>query len=287
MTINYLHRRLYIILPCIILFIGANTTTFSQNIVNTGNPDELLMLVRTKQFNEFIDRFNYKANFNGEVADSVFRSKIPRDKMIGSLFDQKDPRIIKTDKKYSEKFVSEKAEFINEIVRENLKINKYSDKIIAEARSRVILNGAQKTIYIYLSQETVGKEGIKWVIDGVKGSIFNFQKSDTTYIRFIPPSSNETDFMNLKRALEDKDYLHYYSSKEYQPDYLTLFYYMINNGSLKFDYVEDVVYNIIDIPGWCIKVKEFNREDMNAGWLISDIEKKSTNRTNYLNMLKN
>ena len=50
----------------------------------------------------------------------------------------------------------------------------------------------------------------------LKGDAFNFLKSDTTFIRFIPPSSNETDFMNLKRALEDVSYLQYYADKDYR-----------------------------------------------------------------------
>jgi hypothetical protein len=91
-------------------------------------------------------------------------------------------------------------------------------------------------------------------------------------VRFIPPSSNETDFMNLKRALEDTDYLQYYASSEYSPENLTLFFFMIKTGLLSFEYVEEINYNIIDIPGWQITVKEFPRNDMNSGWLISDIK---------------
>jgi len=88
--------------------------------------------------------------------------------------------------------------------------------------------------------------------------------------------------MNLKRALEDTKYLQYYSSKNYEPDYLTVFYYMLNTGLVKFDYVEDVTYHIIDIPGWCIKVKDFNRNEMNSGWLIMDVSKSSSDKNAYL-----
>jgi hypothetical protein len=92
--------------------------------------------------------------------------------------------------------------------------------------------------------------------------------------------------MNLKRALEDKEYLQYYASKDYVPDYLTVFYYMINSGSIKFEYVEEVVYHIIDIPGWVIKVKEINRNDMNSGWLITDVSRNSLDKDAYLKTLR-
>jgi hypothetical protein len=88
--------------------------------------------------------------------------------------------------------------------------------------------------------------------------------------------------MNLKRALQDSAYLQYYASKNYEPDNLTLFFYMINTSVLKFEYTEEVVYHIIDIAGWEITVKEFNRNEMNSGWLISDISRSQTGRSDYL-----
>lgn len=263
-----------------------NSLCYSQTITNSVDPAEQIFLVRTKQFSEFISRFNHKINFNGDPADSVFRSKIPRDKMISSLFDLKDPRIDLSGKNYSKDFVREKSEFITEVNRKNELIYRYSDKIIAAAKSRILFKGVPKEINIYLTQETVGKDMVKWVISAVKGEFFNFLQNDTAYVRFIPPSSNETDFMNLKRALEDVNYLQYYSSKNYTPDYMTLFFYMLNSGIVKFDYVEEVAYHIIDLPGWCVKVKEFNRDEMNSGWLIYDLKKNTLEPEDYLKSLE-
>jgi len=126
----------------------------------------------------------------------------------------------------------------------------------------------------------------KWVILDVKGDLFDFLKTDTAFVRFIPPSSNETDFMNLKRALEDINYLHYYASKDYQPDYLTLFFYLVNTGAIKFEYVNEVIYHILDIPGWIMKIREFNRNELNSGWLISDLSENNLKRYDYLWSLK-
>jgi hypothetical protein len=92
--------------------------------------------------------------------------------------------------------------------------------------------------------------------------------------------------MNMKRALEDTDYLQYYASKDYKPDNLTLFYYLINSGVIKFEYVEAITYHIIDIPGWLIKVKEFNRQEMNSGWLITDLSKNLLDKEGYLKTLR-
>jgi hypothetical protein len=259
----------------------------SQTVVIPENPKERIFQIRTKQFNEFIDRFNYKTNFKGDPVDSVFKLKISRERLINSLFDLKDPRIVPSDKKYSKKYTDEKKAFIDEVIVRNLMIPKYSDKIIAEAKSRIVYKGIPNSISIFLKQEIVGRDMVKWVITNVKGSIFNFFQTDTAYIRFIPPTSNETDFINLKRALGDIDHLQYYASKDYDPDYLTLFYYTINSGLIKFEYVEEVIYHIFEIPGWYIKVKEFNRIETNSGWLITDVGKISDSNLNYLKKLEN
>lgn len=286
MAVLPMRMRIFSTISFLLLYSQINTLCYSQSLVNSSNQNEEIFLVRTKQFTEFINRFNYKTNFNGDPVDSVFASKIPRDKMINSLFDLKDPRIETSGKYYSRTFTTEKSEFISDVVSKNILIYRYSDKIIAEAKSRILFKGVPNEIKISLSQEIVGKDMVKWVINTVNGDLFNFLKSDTAFIRFIPPSSNETDFMNLKRALEDTDYLQYYASKDYHPDNLTLFYYLVNTGAIKFDYVEEVAYHIIDIPGWSIKVKEINRNEKNSGWLITDLFRNSLDKEGYLKSLK-
>jgi hypothetical protein len=258
----------------------------SQVIVDPVNPNEKIFLARTKQFNEFLDRFNYLTTFTGEPVDSAFSSKIPRCNMISALFDLQDKRTDPASTDYSEYYSGLKNHFISEVISKELKIARYSVNIIAEARSRVVYKGSVQHINLYLSQEVVGENRIKWVILDVKGEIFNFLKPDTSFIRFIPPSSNDTDFMNLKRALEDISYLQYYAAKEYEPDFLTLFFYLVNTGALKFEYVEEVIYHITDLPGWCMKIREFNRNELNSGWLISDLSENTLGRYEYIRSLK-
>lgn len=268
--------KLYKLIAILPLWLFSLSSGYSQTIVKPVNTNEQIFLVRTKQFNEFTDRFNFKTDFNGNPIDSAFRSKFPRERMLQTLFDLKDPRINPDDQHFSKKYVEDKADFINRVLSGNLTINKYSDKIIAEAKSLINYKGSSDKISVFLNQEVAGNNTVKWVITGVEGDIFDFLQSDTTMVRFIPPSSNETDFMNLKRALDDKDYLHYYATKDYEHCNLSVFFYMVNSGLLKFDYVEEVTYHITDLPGWYLKIKEFNRQDMNSGWLISDVSRDSS-----------
>jgi hypothetical protein len=272
-------------LGLVLLFLTVNSSLFAQNIVSSQKSGEEIFTARIKQFSEFTDRFNYKSDFSGNPVNAAFMAKMPREKMISLLFDLKDPRTISGNKNYSEEYIKSRTSFISEVNKKQLLINSHSPRIIAEARTRVIYKGEPHTISLFLNQESVGKGGFKWVLLSAKGDILNIFKEDTSMVRFIPPASHETDFMNLKRALEDTDHLQDYASKDYKPDYLTIFFYCIKTGVLKYEYVEDVIYHIIDIPGWYFKVKDFNRNELNSGWLIMDVVINNQNFSNFVNDL--
>lgn len=272
------------IVPVILIYL-INYSLYSQNLTDPQKDRENIFIARIKQFNEFVDRFNHKSDFNGNPADSAFRVKMPRERMIPLLFDLEDPRIKPSGDEYSDTYVKMKEVFTEHVVKNNILLEKYSPGIIAEASARVIYNGEPRKIRLFLVQETSGNNSVKWVLKNAKGDILNIFKTDTSMVRFIPPSSNETDFINLRRALEDTDHLNYYASKNYNPDFLTLFFYFIKAGIIKYEYVEEVIYHIIDIPGWYMKVKEFNRNELNSGWLITDIARNEYEITEFIRNL--
>ncbi|MBK7626950.1 MAG: hypothetical protein IPJ16_07070 [Bacteroidales bacterium] len=280
---NILRRSLSFCL--LFLYAAAADTLSAQNLVSPQKTGEEIFTARTKQFSEFTGRFNYKNDFNGNPVDQAFMTKMPRDKMVSLLFDMKDPRMVTGNQNYSEEYTKTRTAFITEITEKQLLINSHSPGIIAEARARVTYNGKPQIISLFLNQEQVGKTSIKWVLLSAKGDLFDIFKEDTSMVRFIPPTSHETDFINLKRALEDTDHLQDYASNSYNPDFLTLFFYSVKTGAIKYEYVEDVTYHIIDIPGWYFKVKDFNRNELNSGWLITDVKKNSLSLTEFLKSL--
>jgi len=275
--------RLFI--PVTLAFIISNPL-FTQILSDPQKEREEIFTARIKQFNEFADRFNLKTDFNGNPADSSFRAKMPRERMISMLFDLKDPRIVKQGNEYSADYVKLKESFISDVTSANYTLFKYSPGIIAEARSRVTYRGQPQKISVFMVQETVGEDMVKWVIHSAKGNLLDVLKTDTSMVRFIPPSSNETDFMNLKRALEDTDHLADYAHQDFKPDNLTLFFSLIRGGELKFEYVEEVVYHVIDIPGWYLKIRDFNRTELNSGWLITDVARNNLDIGDFIENLQ-
>lgn len=242
----------------------------AQIITGKDKGAEDLFTARVKQFGEFSARFNNSQDFNGNPSDSIFRNRMPREKMLSLLFDLNDPRANPQNKSYSPDFIKIKTEFISEISKGGLELERYSPGVIAEARSRIIYNGKPVTTSIFLNQE-VENNGLKWVILSV-ADLFNEEfKQDSSLMRFIQPASNETDFINLQRALRDTGYLQEYAYKDFKPDNLSIFLYCLNTGVIQFEYTEEVIYHIISIPGWYFKVRDFNRNELNSGWLITDL----------------
>jgi len=271
---SWLHTRInftgFTLVICLIFLIS--TPLFSQVLTDNQKEREQIFIARTKQFNEFADRFNLVTDFNGNPADSAFKALMPREKMIATLFDLRDSRIQPSGSDYSSLYTDLKKEFIDDVCSKNVLLDKYSPGIIAEARARVIYMGEPKDIRLFLGQEISGNRSVKWVLISAKGDILNVFKTDTTMVRFIPPSSNETDFINLKRALEDTDYLPYYASKDYNPDLLTLFFYFIKAGIIKYEFAEEITYHILDIPGWYMKVKDFARNEYGITEFIKNLK---------------
>jgi len=117
--------------------------------------------------------------------------------------------------------------------------------------------------------------GSKWVITNVFFSEFQkyFPQGELTEREkhFLHPMSHELDFMNIYKVFKNPQTVEYYASTDYHPDYLTLFFYEIKQGNLKFDHVESVKFHVFQIKNWYFEVSWFNRSGYNSGWLISNL----------------
>jgi hypothetical protein len=113
--------------------------------------------------------------------------------------------------------------------------------------------------------------GIAWVITDVDANFFYDVDNDSGYIKFIPPTSNEVNYIHLKNFFENRDSLTCYAFKGYTCNRLSIFFHLIHTGDIQYKFVKSVTYFISDIPGWLILVKEYNRKGYNSGWLIENI----------------
>ena len=139
------------------------------------------------------------------------------------------------------------------------------------------------TLFLVLQEEEVGS---KWVIDGVYFEPFyqNLKKPDNSNFndsKFSHPLSHEVGFMNIFRVFNESDSLEYFGHREFQPDYLSLFFYEIKNGNLEFKTVKSQKFHFFQIEGWYFELTYFNRDGMNSGWLISNLMEVDEKKTKW------
>lgn len=248
---------------------GSLALIAQNGSMNGFTDDETVLYTMNKQVGQFVKRFNMEEDQYGKtlpVSDKRYHNKALREKLLPGMFDTYNPRTSGKLKQY----------FMDDVTNEDSAVflNFLDENWYAEVSTTFIADGAEVNIILYLSLEKENL-GSKWIISNVWYSYFPslFPTIDSTEQAkyFLHPMSHELDFMNLHKALERPDNTQYYASNNYHPDYLTLFFYQMKTGELKFKQIDDVKFHFFQIPGWYFELSYFNRNDTNSGWLISNL----------------
>ena len=233
-----------ITLLAVLLLLTGNA--FAQTI-GDFKMDETELYAMTKQMGQFMRRFNYEEDqfgFKLNPKDPNYRSNEMRRKSLPVLFDQE---------KYGKETDLQRY-FIEDVTKgDSTYMTFLGGNWFSEVSCTFKYNGKPVNVMLFLAVEKEGL-GSKW---------------------------DELDFMNIYKAFQHPEVIEYYASKEYYPDYLTLFFYEIKNGRLVFQQVDSVKFHVLQIKDWYFEVSWFNRSGMNSGWLMSNVvympEKEKTN----------
>jgi hypothetical protein len=234
-------------------------------------------LIRVKQFNEFISRFNYEKDFLNKDIGPTFSEKMPRERYIGLLFNS-TPDNGMVEKDMHDTMV---ASFIQTVCHDSLFIETYSELVFAELNCRVTTKGKNSVVSVLARQEV--DHGLKWSLVSAHPGLSpkgNEAGREGQYVSpatqsgqpdYIPPLSNETNFIVLKKILASGNNLQIYTAKHHNPERINEFYSAIGTGEIRFNYVEAITYYLFDIPGWVMVVRNYQRDTANSGWLISEL----------------
>ena len=240
--------------------------------------DETELYAMTKQMGQFMRRFNYEEDQFGyklNPKDPKYHSKEMRRQTLPILFDQE---------KYGTQTELQRY-FIEDVTKDDSTFMTFlGGRWYAEVSATFKYNGKNVNILLLLAVEKEGL-GSKWVLTNIYFSEFNkmFPTGEMAEKEkhFLHPMSHELDFMNIYKAFQDPEVIEYYASKDYQPDYLTLFFYEIKKGNLVFQHVDGVKFHVFQIKDWYFEVSWFDRKGLNSGWLMSNViympEKEKTN----------
>ena len=269
----------YILFLSFILFQYFQSAANAQELIvsNKNNATPRDLIIKVSQFGQFVKRFNYEEDFWGNEISPSFSKKISRQEYIALLFNNQDTRLNNSESPY----IKLKQEFINDVTKNKIKTSRVSDSLYSVAICEVLYNNQISTIKIELKQQLT-KRGIAWVINDVFAPFFYDAHNDTNSTFFIPPTSNEVNYIHLKKLFDEKDSLTSYAYRGYTCNRLSIFFQLLHSGNIKFNHVVSITYIIADVSNWNVHVKEFRREGDNSGCLIDNISRKKIPVDRYI-----
>ena len=241
----------------IFIFIGYLSS--NAQIFDMLNSD--LYHGRVKLVSEFMQRFNGE-----EKNPYIDPSSAEVDKInLCQLFDIE--YILKNRQAVEPKVF----QFIDSVLNNNVKLHYSDPDWFAKVKCVGSFKGKEVTFSMYLTVEPRGKDMYKWVIGDVEGKIFDLAPSRESDKIMLLPNEHESNFMRLNSITSEKDdYITLYSTNSLPHNRLTVFNTLVYYGYLNIDYVSDIEYTFLQVPGYSFTIKEYERESTNSGWLISD-----------------
>ena len=260
-------RLLRVMVPVFLLALCFKVDAQVMGSLGDIQMDEREFYTMTKQMGQFIHRFNYEEDPTGKrlyANDKDYRSPAKRKDALPLLFDLDNPRTSGNLRNF----------FVEDLLKNRQYMEFLGGNWFSEVSATFKWKGKDVDISLIMALEKDGL-GSKWVISNVFFSEFQkyFPQGELAdrEKHFLHPMSHELDFMNIYKIFNDPQIVEYYASTDYQPDYLTLFFYEIKQGTLKFDHVESVKFHVFQIKNWYFEVSWFNRSGYNSGWLISNL----------------
>lgn len=243
-----------------VLFLGV-TPVFGQSLyLNNEN-----FAFKVKQIDEFMDRFNAvpATPIQQYVREQYAIDSLSRASLVLSLFNREDTS-------WNEQQV---REFVTDVAQSAAALDFYDRGWYAELNCAGRYKGRPEQFTLVLSLEVLRPgRGAKWVIEGVSADFLQLGYSQDRR-RALNPGSYGTDFMGLVDALQDTANVRNYLNTRTQPSQLLLFFNKLCEGQLLFERVNTITYHFLQIDNWIFKVRDFNRDTANSGWLISELMK--------------
>lgn len=242
-------------LVCLLMF-NVQAQIFNQL-------DENLYKSRVKLVSEFFERFNGLRS-RPDVEDGIDSRK----NNLLLLFD------LAMFKSKQDSLFVEAESFAEQVMADSIKIN-YSDTTwCAKAKCKGTLSGKPIDFWLYLNVENREKDMYKWVVSKAEGSIFSLEPPKQHKPFMLSPDDHEINFMSLYRMTsETPSYVKDFKSMGYSIDQTSVFFTMVKMGLLKIEYVDELSFLFFQIPGYMFSIKQIERENLNAGWLINSFGK--------------
>lgn len=250
-------RLLIILLICA----GAKSVSAQVNLFTQLNRDQYL--AKVKMIDEFFARFNGE-----EIRNDVGVEYSDRASGILMLFD-----LAKYKSKLDSGFVI--AENFSKLATDKkVKLNFEDNNWYAKIKCHGKLVQRNVIFDMYLCVEERDSSMYRWAISDVEGDLFLTSKDKSHKEFFIMPNDNEQFFQSVRKTTtETFKFIDDYVKQGYKADALSTFLALVRNNMLRIEAVTDVEFVFLQVPDYIFVVKHFERDGMNAGWLIDSCRK--------------
>lgn len=234
---------------------------------------------RIKLVDEFFERFNgqeYRPDIKPDAEDAKLKNLLVL--FNASMFKSaKDSAFI------------EAKTFAQKVLTDSIRISYQDTTWVAKATCHGKFRNTPVDFTVYLNVENRRGQLYKWVIAKAEGDIFRLAPSLSKESIMLMPDDHETNFMTLNRITNEKDdYILNYKQKFFSPDETSVFYALVYSGVLNIDYVKKLEFLFFQVPDYVFTVNHFERDNFNAGWLISKLSKISEEeKKDFLNYIYN
>ncbi|MBD5425421.1 MAG: hypothetical protein HDR45_04380 [Bacteroides sp.] len=231
---------------------------YSQMSLRSDGIDNLNFQYQISSIDEFIGRFN----------DAV---KNPQaESALGGLFD------INRIADNQEMLVDSATNVIMKMSDGQVKLDFTDKDWFALVECVGSMQGKEVSFNLYLTVESLDNGVTRWVISHADGQLFELLPGDQSGHLSISPTDHELNFTSLveitnKQKREISQLLAVTNPLNQSSVFCTLVYY----GLLKLTRIKDITFQFYQVPDYVFSVRNFPREDSNAGWLISDWKKTS------------
>lgn len=248
------------ILLSFLLMTWAYIDSSCQVVINQEYFNKLFK-ARVNNIDEFMDRFNGD-KFHLSIDTTKADCKILN---IISLFNAEGLE-------GNQEALSKIEAFAEKALASGAKLH-YEDSLwFAMAPCHGKYKGTDVEFILWLNVEHRRGEMYKWVIAKASGDIFKLTPSIENEQLMISPVEHDINFMQLGRiTTETDDLILNYKQKQFTLDETSVFFTLVNQGLLDIEYVYDLQFVFMQVPGYQIVIKDFDRLTANSGWLIKDI----------------
>jgi len=250
-----------------LLCILAAQHTFAQLLPTFIDETELQFKV--KQIDEFMQRFNFEVTYDGtRVNDSL-----PRDVRLKNMYTLFDLDKFPVKAGVPDSVMSG---FCNYVIDNGHRLSYEDSTWQAEAVCNAIFKSKKTNISLILRTEQIKDILYHWVLTDVKSPLFDDMYKEAKDSLFISPAEHGISFITLPRIINlsvtDVNTIFH---KDWHPDMLSVFYYLIASNMLKLQSVDHVIYHFT-IGDYQFDVERVERDkSYNSGWLISKLTLKT------------